>query len=198
MGVPDPTAPQTIPSAPALATPTVTPGHDATAVAAKDMPFSAGGLLAQGVPVGISDGLRGAPGWKMVKENMAGENRYLKADGCMAATRISLGQWPLVAGDDKDSTEALFGYLDSSILPGYLKTATLRWGGDADKSGPSVEVLVLERPVTAGARAASIMARLFSKAGSSVYISVSCPDTSALAAARADVAQMLILVPPSN
>jgi hypothetical protein len=43
-----------------------------------------------------------------------------------------------------------------------------------------------------------VLARLFGKAGSSVYISLSCPDRAALAAARADVAERLVVVPPSN
>lgn len=51
--MPDPAVPKAVQSVTALATPTITPGHDAGAVAAKDMPFSAGGTLATGVAVGI-------------------------------------------------------------------------------------------------------------------------------------------------
>ncbi|MET3143845.1 UNVERIFIED_ORG: hypothetical protein ABIB19_000044 [Arthrobacter sp. UYEF10] len=61
LGVPDPAAPKVEPTGTALATPSITPGHDAEAVAAKDMPFSADGSLAAGVPVGISDGLKECP-----------------------------------------------------------------------------------------------------------------------------------------
>jgi len=43
-----------------------------------------------------------------------------------------------------------------------------------------------------------VLARLFSKAGSSVYISLVCPDSAALAAARADVAERLVVVPPTD
>ncbi|MDQ0677735.1 hypothetical protein QFZ30_001117 [Arthrobacter pascens] len=198
VGIPDPAAPKVEQTASALTTPTITPGHDAEAVAAKDMPFTAGGSLAQGVPVGISNGLKEAPGWKLVKENAAGESQYLKADGCLVAAKVRTNQSPLVRGDDRESTIALFTYLDPSILPEYLKTETLRWGGDPEKPGPRVEVLVLEQPARPGAKATAIMARLFGTAGSSVYISVACPDAAALAAARADVAQRLLIVPPSN
>ncbi|MEK0157149.1 hypothetical protein [Arthrobacter oryzae] len=199
VGIPDPAAPRTVQTTPALATPTITPGHDAAAVAAKDLPFTAGDSLAAGVPVGLSDGLREAPGWKAVKEDVAGENRYLKADGCVASARVSVNQEPLaVTGDDKASTVELFKYLDPTILPGYLKTDTMRWGGEPDKPGPRTEVLIYEGGSAPGGKSTAVLARLFGKAGSSVYVSLSCPDPAALTAARADVAERLIVVPPTN
>ncbi|MCB5294203.1 hypothetical protein [Arthrobacter sp. SO3] len=199
VGIPDPAAPAAAPVTPALATPTVTPGHDSAAVAAKDMPFTAGDTLAAGVPVQLSDGLRESPGWKPGKQNVAGGSEYVKADGCVAWARVRTNQGPLaVLGDDSASTAALFQYLDPSILPSYLTTDTLRWGGAADQPGPRVEVLVLEDRASAGARATAIYARMFSKAGSSVYISVSCPDAATLAAARADVGAGLAAVPPAD
>jgi hypothetical protein len=198
VGVPDPAAPKVEPIVTALATPTITPGHDAEAVAAKDMPFSAGGSLAAGVPVGISDGLKEAPGWQQVKENVAGESQYLKADGCLVSAKVRTNQGPLALQDDQESTVGLFTYLDPTILPGYLKTATLRWGGAPGKPGPSAEVLVLEKPGQPGVRSTAVMARLFGTAASSVYISVACPDDATLAAARADVAERLRLAPPAN
>lgn len=198
VGVPDPEAPKIPQTATAPATPTITPGHDAAAVAAKDMPFSAGASLAEGVSVGISDGLKSAPGWTPVKENVAGENQYVKSDGCLVAAKMRANQSPLVLADDRESTVGLFTYLDPTILPAYLKTATLRWGGEPDKPGPQVEVLVLEEPGQAGARSTAVMARVFGTAASSVYVSVSCPDAATLAAARAEVAARLVVVPPSN
>ncbi len=198
VGVPDPAAPKVEATVTALATPTITPGHDAEAVAAKDMAFSAGGSLAAGVPVGISDGLKEAPGWQQVKQNVGGESQYLKADGCLVAAKVRTNQAPLALQDDRESTIGLFTYLDPSILPGYLKTATLRWGGEAGKPGPSAEVLVLEKPGQPGVRSTAVMARVFGTAASSVYISVACPDAATLAAARADVAERLLVVPPSN
>ncbi|WP_426225474.1 hypothetical protein [Pseudarthrobacter sp. DSP2-3-2b1] len=198
VGVPDPAAPKVEQTVTALATPTITPGHDAEAVAAKDLPFTAGGTLAQGAPVGISDGLKDAPGWKQVKENVAGESQYLKADGCLVAAKVRTNQSPLALTDDKESTVGLFAYLDPSILPSYLKTSTLRWGGEHDKPGPTAEVLLLERPALPGASSTAVLARVFGKAASSVYISVACPDAGTLTAAQADVAARLILVPPTN
>lgn len=199
VGIPDPAAPKPASSAAGPATPTVTPGHDAEAVAARDLPFAAGDSLAAGVPVRLSDGLRGAPGWTPGSQDLAGASEYRKADGCQATARVRVNQWPLVVpGDDKASTEALFRYLDPSILPSYLTPETLRWGGEPDKPGPRVEVLVLDGGGKAGTRASASYARLFAKAGSSVYISVSCPDRAALAAARADVAARLAVLPPSS
>ncbi|MET3204427.1 UNVERIFIED_ORG: hypothetical protein ABIB21_001215 [Arthrobacter sp. UYEF13] len=198
VGVPDPAAPKVEPTGTALATPSITPGHDAEAVAAKDMPFSAGGSLAAGVPVGISDGLKEMPGWQQVKEDVAGESQYLKADGCLVAAKVRTNQVPLARQDDKESTIGLFTYLDPSILPGYLKTQSMRWGGEGGEPGPAAEVLVLEKPGQPGVRSTAVMARVFGAAASSVYISVACPDDATLAAARADVAGRLLLVPPSN
>jgi hypothetical protein len=197
VGVPDPSAPQPVETASVLATPTVTPGHDAEAVAAQDLPFVSGGNLARGVPVGISDGLKDAPGWKMVKDNVAGESQYLKSDGCLVAAKVRTSQEVLAQGDDRESTLALFRYLDPTILPEYLKAATLRWGGDESAPGHAVEVLVLEEPVTSGGRATTVLARLFATSGSSIYVSVSCPDASALAAAKADAVRFLPVLPPS-
>lgn len=199
VSVPDPAARQPEPSKSVLSTPTITPGHDAQAVAAKDMPLQAGGTLATGVPVGISDGLRDVPGWQLVRENVQGESRYARKDGCTVTTRASLNQGPLVVpGDDKASTEALFAYLDPSILPSYLRTENLRWGGESDKPGPQAEVLAFNPAPAAGGKATSILARLFGTAGSSVYVSLSCPSPDALTSAKADVAVHLPLVPPSN
>ncbi|WP_142038265.1 hypothetical protein [Arthrobacter sp. SLBN-100] len=197
VGVPDPSAPQPVETPSVLATPTITPGHDAEAVAAQDLPFASGGTLASGVPVGISDGLKDAPGWKMVKDNVAGESQYLKADGCLVAAKVRTNQAVLAQGDDRESTVALFQYLDSTILPEYLKAATLRWGGDESTAGHAVEVLVLEEAAAPGGRATTVLARLFGTSGSSIYVSVSCPDASALAAARADAVRFLPVLPPS-
>lgn len=198
VGVPDPAAPKVEQTATALATPTITPGHDAAAVAAKDMPFSAGATLADGVPVGISDGLKGVRGWTQVKQNVAGASQYRKADGCLVAAKVRSNQLPLVLNGDRESTVGLFTYLDPTILPAYLKTGTLRWGGEPGKPGPKVEVLALERPGQPGASSTAVLARVFGAAASSVYISISCPNAATLTAAKAEVAARLVVVPPSN
>ncbi|MDF2049208.1 hypothetical protein [Arthrobacter sp. Cr_A7] len=194
----DPAAPDVVESTPVLATPTITPGHDADAVAGQDLPFAAGGTLARDVPVGISDGLKDAPGWKQVKDNVAGESQYAKADGCLVAAKVRSNQGALARGDDRESTAALFEYLDPTLLPGSLKADTLRWGNDRDAPVRRVEVLALEQAAPRGGKAAVVLARLFATAGSSVYVSVSCPDAASLAAARADVASFLPVLPPSN
>lgn len=194
----DPAAPEPVASTPAVATPTITPGHDAEAVAAQDLPFTAGSILAPGVPVGISDGLKDAPGWKAESRDVAGESRYIKADGCLVAARIHSGQKALARADDRESTIALFEYLDPSVLPAYLKPETLQWGADPAGSGRRVEVLALEQAAQPGGRATAVLARLFGTAGSSVYVSISCPDAASLAEARADVARFLPVLPPSG
>jgi hypothetical protein len=208
VGVPDPSAPTAAPNTPEPAAPTITPGYDAAAVAANDMPFTSGDTLAADAPLGISDDLGDAPGWTRGKQNVAGENQYTKMDGCVVAARVRTNQWPLaVAGDDKASTVQLFQYLDASILPEYLKIETLRWGGESagesgrgqeGKPAPKADVLVLEGRHQAGAKATAVMARLFSKTGSSIYVSIACPDPNTLAGAKADVGQRLALVPPSD
>jgi hypothetical protein len=194
----DPAAPEVVESTPVLATPTITPGHDADAVAGQDLPFAAGGTLARDVPVGISDGLKDAPGWKQVKDNVAGESQYAKADGCLVAAKVRSNQGALARGDDRESTVALFEYLDSTLLPGTLKADTLRWGNDREAPERRVEVLALEQVAPGGGKAVVVLARLFATAGSSVYVSVSCPDAASLAAARADVDSFLPVLPPSN
>ena len=194
----DPAAPEPVASTAAVATPTITPGHDAEAVAGQDLPFAAGGTLAPGVPVAISDGLKEAPGWKAESRNVAGESRYIKADGCLVAAKVRAAQNVLARGDDRESTIALFEYLDPSILPGYLKTETLRWGANPEGPGRTVEVLALEQAAQPGGRATAVLARLFGTAGSSVYVSISCPDAASLAAARSDVVRFLPLVPPAG
>ena len=199
VGVPDPSAPPAAPATATLATPTITPGHDAAAVAAKDMPFAAGDTLAAGVPVQLTDGLRDVPRWKPGKENVAGSSEFVKEDGCVVSAKVRTNQSALaVSGDDKASTEALFKYLDASILPGYLKPETLRWGGEPGKPAPRVDVLVYTGGERAGTRATAIYARLFSKAGSSVYLSASCPDAATLAAARIEAEAWIAVVPPSG
>lgn len=197
VGVPDPAVPDTAPASRQPATPTVTPGHDAGAVAARNMPFSAGATLARGVPVQLSDGLADAPHWQQAGNNTGGVTHYRKVDGCLATAKVRTNQWPLVSGGDRESTEKLFAYLDPTILPKYLKPASLRWGGEPGKRGLAVEVLVLERAALPKGKAA-ILARVFAQAGSSVFVTVSCPSAPALAAARTDVARWLTVLPPSE
>ena len=116
VNVPDPAAPKPSPSESTLSTPTITPGHDAEALAAKDLPLDAGGPLAPGDPVVVSSLLEEAPGWSVVHSGLQGETRYAKTDGCAVVVRVSLNQGPLVVpGDDAASTKELFRYVDPGI-----------------------------------------------------------------------------------
>jgi hypothetical protein len=148
--------------------------------------------------VGLSEGLAEAPQWKQSGTGAGGARQYLKSNGCLAAAQVRINQWPLAEDNDRESTAGLFAYLDPTILPKYLKPASLRWGGEPGQPGPKVDVLVLERAAPPKGKAAAVLARVFGQAGSSVYVSVSCPSASALAAARADVARWLIVVPPAE
>lgn len=198
VNVPDPAAPQPSTAESTLSTPTITPGHDAAAVAAKDLPLGAGGTLVPGEPVTYASRLEEVPGWSAVHSGLQGENRYANADGCVAVARVSVNQGPLVVpGDDVASTKALFQYLDAGVDTEKLKAATLRWGQDSEKTQRSVELLALESGSTAGGKPALVMARLFSGPASSVYVSIACPSASALAKAKADVQAQVALVPPS-
>ncbi|WP_314326358.1 hypothetical protein [Paenarthrobacter ilicis] len=198
VNVPDPTAPKPSPSVSTLATPTITPGHDAAAVAAKDLPLSAGGTLAPGDPVTVATRLEEIPGWSVVHSGLQGEVRYKKTDGCLLNVRVSVNQGPLVTkGDDTASTQELFHFLDAGISPETLKPATLRWGQDTDKPPRAVEFLSLTSPAASGGTASLVLARLFSAPQSSVYISLACPTDAALAAARLDLDAKLAIVPQS-
>ena len=199
VGVPDPRAATNAPGTGSRkpAAPTVTPGHDAGAVAARSMPFSAGDKLAPGSPVQLSNGLAEAPGWRQTRADTGGAGEYRKSDGCQAAGKVGVNQWRLVGTGDRESTEKLFAYLDPTIQPEYLEPAALRWGGDQGKPGPTVEVLVLERAAVPEGKAA-VMARVFGRTGSSVFVTLACPSAQSLRAARADVARWLTVVPPGE
>lgn len=198
VGVPDPRAANTAPAVSRMpAAPTVTPGHDAGAVAARSMPFSAGDTLGPGSPAQLSNGLAEAPGWRQTRADTGGAGEYRKSDGCQAAGKVGVNQWPLVETGDRESTERLFAYLDPTIQPEYLAPAALRWGGEQGKPGPTVEVLVLERAAVPKGKAA-VMARVFGRTGSSVVVTLACPSAQSLEAARADVARWLTVVPPGE
>ncbi len=198
VNVPDPAAPKPSPSASTLATPTITPGHDAAAVAEKDLPLAAGGTLAPGEPVTVSTRLEEVPGWSVVHSALQGETRYKKTDGCVLAVRVSVNQGPLVVpGDDVASTKELFTYLNAGVAVDSLKPGSLRWGEDSDKPQQSVEFLSLESSSASGGQSAIVLARLFSAPASSVYVSLACPDDNTLTQARGETVSRLVVVPPS-
>jgi hypothetical protein len=198
VNVPDPAAEKPSPVESTVAAPTITPGHDADAVAAKDLPLSAGSSLVPGDPVSTASKLQEAPGWSLVHAAMQGEDRYKKSDGCVAVTRVAVNQGPLVEpGNDEASTKAMFQYMDPGVDAGRLKPVNLRWGQDADKPPRKVELLALESSAASGGTSALVLGRLFSGPASSVFVSVNCLDDAALAKARADVESSVALVPPA-
>jgi hypothetical protein len=161
------------------------------------MPFSAGKALGPGTPVQLSNGLAEAPGWRQTRTDTGGVSEYRKSDGCQAAGKVRVNQWPVVGAGDRESTEKLFAYLDPTIQPEYLEPAVLRWGGEQGRPGPTVDVLVLERAAVPKGRAA-VMARVFGQTGSSVVVTLACPSAQALATARNDAARWLRVVPPGE
>ncbi len=184
VNVPDPAAPpKPSPSVSTLATPTITPGHDAAAVAAKDLPLAAGGTLAPGEPVTVSTRLEEVPGWSVVHSALQGETRHKKTDGCILAVRVSVNQGPLVvAGDDVASTKALFDYLNAGVAVDSLKPASLRWGGKTLTNRNTALSSSVWNPLQHPAAS-----QLLSWPGcsappaSSVYVSLACPDDKTLA-----------------
>ena len=117
----------------------------------------------------------------------------------MVSAKVRTNQSALaVSGDDRASTEALFQYLDASILPGVPETGDPALGWRTRQARAARRGAGVNGGERAGARATAIYARLFSKAGSSVYLSVSCPDAATLAAARTDAEARIAVVPPSD
>ncbi|WP_430266581.1 hypothetical protein [Pseudarthrobacter sp. J1763] len=199
MAVDDPKAPKPAPSTPTLATPTVIPGHDAAAVAAKDMTFAAGNTLAASVPISFGQGLEETPGWRITRNNVDSGTDYTSTAGCIVSAKTRTKQRSLsVAGDDNAATAGMFAYLDSSVLPEYLKTAQLRWGGDDEKPGKKLDVLALETKAAPPVRASVVYARVFSQAESTLLLSISCPTDAALAAAKGTVIKRMVVQPPAD
>lgn len=185
-------------SAPAktYAAPTISPGHDAKAVASRPMTFAAGAGLAAD-PVGFADGMADARGWKQTKSNEQGTSEYRSTDGCILALHRTVNQTPLaVSGDDKASTEALFVYLDPSLLPSYLVPASLNWSNDPATAGPRVDFLSYTPPPKTGAPSSFVYARLFANPASGLLVSGACPDGSRLPAVQRTVQEHVSVVPP--
>lgn len=101
-------------------------------------------------------------------------------------------QAPLVVdGDDRASTEALFAFLDPSILAEYLVTTSWPWGGHPGEAPAGIEFLTYLQPATGSAPASAVSLRLFSRPRTGLAITVSCPSGDQLAAAVADVRSRL-------
>ncbi|WP_394938953.1 hypothetical protein [Psychromicrobium sp. YIM B11713] len=193
---------------PSYAAPTVTPGHNADAVAAKDMTWAAGNTLSAGVPVGWGDQLLQAdvvngktppPSWKLLRSNQAGWTQYQHGNGCQLSYWQTINQQGLmVTNDDRASTLALFKYLVPSILPETLKVTTMRWARQLDKPSPKIELLSLRTPAQGKSPAKLYSARMFNRAGSGIAFSLSCPNDALLDATFNSVQSGLAVLPPQQ
>lgn len=192
-----------------FAAPTVQAGHDAAAVAGKNMTFDAGVTLSPGVPVGYSDVFGETPGsydsapaapeWTRTSNNVAGQSSYSNAAGCIAAYWTTTNQGPLIeAGDDRASTKKLFKYLIPSVVEDSLKEATLPWVTQAGKPGPSISFLRYDTHASEGVAASSVWARMLGTADTGLVVSLSCPSDELLAATTPAVMKKLSVVPPTS
>ncbi|WP_052663688.1 hypothetical protein [Psychromicrobium lacuslunae] len=188
--------------------PTILPGHNADAVAAKDMTWAAGNTLSVGVPVGWSDQLTQVemvnnktppPSWKELKSNQAGWTEYQHVNGCVLSYWQSVNQQNLmVANDDKASTVALFKYLVPSILPEVLKVSTMRWAKQLDKPSPKIEFLSIRTSAKGKSPAKLYSARMFNRAGTGLVFSLSCATDALLNSTFASAQNKLVVSPPQQ
>ncbi|WP_104117093.1 hypothetical protein [Arthrobacter sp. B1805] len=98
-------------------------------ITSEDMTFARGGYIEADATLVFADGMTQSDGWSQRTRMVNGESVYENGAGCIASLRSTGLQAPLVAeGDDRASTEALFQFLDPSILPEYLLATTWLWG----------------------------------------------------------------------
>lgn len=166
-------------------------------IVSNDMTFERGGYIEEAATVSFSDGLSGAPGWSPTKNLVNGESVYVSEAGCTASLRSTPAQGPLlVDGDDRASTEALFRFLDPSILPEYLTTTHWLWGGSAGESTVSIEFLTYTQAAAGDAPASAVSLRLFHATGTGLAFIVSCPSDDHLKVAVSDIRGRISVVPP--
>ncbi|NYE94936.1 hypothetical protein FHU41_001157 [Psychromicrobium silvestre] len=193
---------------PTYSAPTVLPGHNADAVAAKELSWAAGNTLSVGVPVAWTDQLtepdtsgdKTVPSkWKSVKLNQAGWTEYQHANGCVLSLWQTVNQQSLmVANDDKASTVALFKYLIPSILPETLKATTMRWAKELDKPSPKIQLLTLRTPAKNKNPARIYSARMFNRAGTGIVFSLSCSSDALLNSTFNSIQPKLAVSPPQQ
>lgn len=194
---------------PTYAPPTIQAGHNAAAVAAKNMSFQAGNSLSPGVAVGFSDVLGQGEGtysdkpqppeWKLLAQNVAGRTSYSNQSGCLMTYWTTANQGPLiVAGDDRASTLKLFGYLIPSVVPGALAEATWPWVSEAGKNGPTISFLRYNTKASASGPASALWARMLGTSNTGLVISLSCPTDALLASTAPRLAAKLTVAPPTE
>ncbi|MGA7203251.1 MAG: hypothetical protein WBX27_01325 [Specibacter sp.] len=194
---------------PTYAAPTTQAGHDAAAVAAKDMGFAAGTTLSPNVPVGFSDALGQPeasdsatpppPEWTLRTNNVAGRMQYTNAAGCTLAYWVATNQGPLITpGDDKASTENLMKYLIPSVVPSSLTDAALPWVAEAGKKGRTIAFLGHGTKAAKGVPASIVWGRMLGTAGTGLLVTLSCPTDALLASTTPRVLAKLSVAPPSS
>ncbi|MCQ9163075.1 MULTISPECIES: hypothetical protein [unclassified Arthrobacter] len=205
--VPGPTATVAPPST--FAAPTIQAGHDAAAVAAKNMTFPAGTTLSRNVPVGYNDilgqggysgsGAPAPPEWKLLKNNVAGQTLYSNTAGCQLAYWATSNQGPLITpGDDLASTRKLMAYLIPSVVPESLKPAELPWSAEAGKGNRTISFLSYGTKASKGVPASTVWGRLLGTAGTGLVVSLACPTDALLASTTPRVMDKLSVAPPAN
>jgi hypothetical protein len=165
----------------------------------EDLTLARGSYLAAGESVAFADGMTRSDGWTPRQMMVNGESVYENGVGCRASLRYTGLQTPLVVeGDDRASTEALFQFLDPSILPEYLMTTTWLWGENPGESSAGIEFLTYLQPATDAAPASAVSLRLFNQLRTGLAFTVSCPSDNQLTAAVADVRSRVSVVPPRS
>ncbi|GAB3545437.1 hypothetical protein GCM10027404_03950 [Arthrobacter tumbae] len=166
-------------------------------IVGNDMTFDRGSYIEEADTVAFSDGLSRAPGWSQEKVLVNGESVYVSDAGCTASLRSTPPQGPLVvSGNDRASTEALFRFLDPSILPEYLVTTDWLWGASPAESTASIEFLTYVQDAAGDHPASAISLRLFEATGTGLAFIISCPSDEQLTAASVEVRSSISVVPP--
>ncbi len=208
--VPAPVPPAGVQATPpaTYAAPTTRAGHDAAAVAARDMTFAAGNLLSPNVPVGYNDLLgrsdyastaAAVPEWKQLKDNVAGQVRYSNGAGCQLAHWVTTNQGPLVTpGDDLASTQKLMEYLIPSVVPDSLRQARLPWAPEAGGRGRTISFQSYTAKASEGVAASTVWGRMLGTAGTGLVVTLSCPTDGLLASTTPRVMAKLAVAPPAS
>lgn len=166
-------------------------------IVGEDMTFKRGGYIEEADMVAFSDGISRADGWKQTKLLVNGESVYVSEAGCTVSLRYTAAQAPLVVdGDDQASTEALFRFMDPSILPEYLVPTSWLWGETPGDATASIEFLTYIQNATKETPATALSLRLFHATRTGLAFTVSCPTDDGLTDAIADIRSRVSVVPP--
>ena len=203
VAAPDTSSDRVSSAPPSYPGPVVTPGHDAAAVAAKNLDWQAGNTLSVGVPVGWNDQIGRssgtAPAWTKLIDKRAGLTRYQNANGCLLDDWQTVDQQALmVTEDDRSSTLALFKYLVPELAAEALRDTDWPWTGDAGKPGPVIQFLSARKPAVAGVPANIFSARMLNHAGVGLVLSLACPAEALIDPTLAALRDELTVQPPAQ